>query len=112
MCETLPSPSILNTGNSKNNCNETEIISAFTSLGSVNCDTQPHALRNPVGRHRRLYAEFQVASDVCPGQSEQMWTYAELANTNTKLAAVTSFCSLSKDGFVASSKASSPQSVI
>jgi len=36
------SPSVLNTGNSKNNFNETEIKKLSTSLGSVNCDTQTH----------------------------------------------------------------------
>ena len=41
-CETFFSPSILNTGNSKNNFNESKIKKLSTSLSSVNCDTQTH----------------------------------------------------------------------
>jgi len=36
------SPSVLNTGNSKNSFNETGIKKLSTSLGSVNCETHKH----------------------------------------------------------------------
>ena len=81
------SPSVLNTGSSKKNYNEADITKLPTSLGSLNCDTQTHTvLWNSMGLHWRLYAEFQVAGNVCP----DLWlqVYQQLANINTKTATV------------------------